>query len=63
MKSFAIICASLALTACGTPAPEPANTVQDVAANEMAGDDVTDVADDSARMEPGEVNESNASVQ
>lgn len=62
MKSFAIISASLALAACGASAPESANNIQDVAANEMADDEVTDVADDSASMEPGEMNESNANV-
>lgn len=61
MKSFAIISASLALAACGGAPSEPANNVQDVAANEMADDEVTDVADDSASMEPGEMNEVNAS--
>lgn len=61
MKSFAIISASLALAACGGAPTEPANTVQDVAANDMAPDEVTEVADDSASVEPGEMNESGAS--
>lgn len=60
MKSLAIISASLALAACGNPPPEPANNVQDVAANDMAADEVTEVQDDSASVEPGEMNESNA---
>lgn len=64
MKSFAIISASLALAACSGAPSDPANNIQDVAANDMAPDEVTEVADDSASVEPGgseELNGTNAS--
>jgi hypothetical protein len=50
MKIYIPAAALLALTACGsTPAQnETANNVQDVAANNMIADDVTEVQDDSA---------------
>ena len=54
MKSRAIIAALLVLAACGAPQAEPAANVQDVAANEMLPDEVTEVADDSATADPDE---------
>ena len=52
MKSRAIIAALLVLAACGSPEAEPVANVQDVAANEMLPDEVTEVADDSATLDP-----------
>ncbi|MEP6786070.1 MAG: hypothetical protein ABI898_10060 [Sphingomonadales bacterium] len=60
MKSFAIIVAPVALAACGGPVPASTNTVEDVAANQMAPDEVTEVQDDSATVESEESNTGNA---
>lgn len=59
MKSFAIIVAPVALAACGGPAPAPTNAIEDVAANQMAPDEVTEVQDDSATVESEESNMGN----
>lgn len=45
MKNYLCIAALFALAACGKPAQPK---VEDVAANQMVNDDVTEVADDSA---------------
>jgi hypothetical protein len=55
MKIYILAAPLLALAACGsTP---PANNVQDVAANNMVADDVTEVQDDSAAAPPTADNE------
>ncbi len=46
MKIYILAATLLALAACGSTPPE--NNVQDVAANNMIADDVTEVEDDSA---------------
>lgn len=46
MKIYILAAPLLALTACDSAPPQ--NNVQDVAANNMIADDVTEVADDSA---------------
>jgi hypothetical protein len=49
MKIYLSAALALALVACGQPAPEK---VEDVAANNMAEDEVTEVADESAMPAP-----------
>jgi uncharacterized lipoprotein YajG len=51
MKIYIPAAALFALTACGSTSPS-LNNVQDVAANNMIADDVTEVQDDSAAALP-----------
>ena len=52
MKIYILAASLVALTACDSAPPQ--NSIQDVAANNMIADDVTEVQDDSASAPPAE---------
>jgi hypothetical protein len=61
MKMLVVAAPLLVLCACDA-APPAQNVIQDVAANNMIADDVTEVQDDSASAAPGDTEEPGVSA-